>query len=67
MGREFGCGDGSGIDWQQRHVVRVFFCSLPSGCLVYQSFVAAVAAVVSVLAWACLGCSFLGFCFLGFD
>ena len=49
MGREFGCGDGSGIDWQQRHVVRVFFCSLPSGCLVYQSFVAAVAAMVSVL------------------
>ena len=39
------------------------FCSLSSGCLVYGAFVAAVAAMVSVLAWACLGCSFLAFCF----
>ena len=41
----------------------VCFCSLWSGCLVYGAFVAAVAAIVSVLARSCLGCSFLGFCF----
>ena len=58
MGHGFGCGDGSGVDWHQRRVVRVCFCSLSSGCLVYGAFVAAVAAMVSVLAWACLGCSF---------
>ena len=40
----------------------VCFCSLSSSCLVYGAFVAAVAAMVSVLAWACLGSSFLGFC-----
>ena len=39
-----------------------FFFSLSSGCLVYDAFVAAVATMVSVLAWACMGCSFLGFC-----
>ena len=37
--------------------------SLSSGCLVYGAFVVAVAAMVSVLAWACLGCSFLLFAF----
>ena len=62
MGHGFGCGDGSCIDWHQRHV-REFSALLPSGCLVYGVFVAAVAAVVSVLAWARLDCSFLGFCF----
>ena len=61
MGHGFDCGDGSCIDWHQRHVVRVF-SALSSGCLVYGAFVAAVAAMVSVLAWACLGCSFLAFC-----
>ena len=39
------------------------FCSLSSGCLVYRTFVAAVAAMVSVLTWACLVCSLLGSCF----
>ena len=38
-------------------------CPLSSGCLVYGAFVAAVAAMVSFLAWACLGCSFFAFCF----
>ena len=32
---------------------------LSSGCPVYGAFVAAVAAMVSVLAWACLGYSLL--------
>ena len=62
MGHGFGFGDGNCIDWHQRHVVRVCFRSLSPGCLVYGAFVAAVVAMVSVLAWACLGCSFLGFC-----
>ena len=43
----------------------LFVCFLLSAIwlLVYGAFVAAVAAMVSVLAWACLGCSFLGFFF----
>ena len=62
VGHGFSCGDGNCIDWHQWHVARVF--SAPSsGCLVYGAFVAAVATMVSVLAWACLGCSFLDFCF----
>ena len=70
MGHGFGCGDGSCVDWHQRHVVRMFsalfcvVCSVWYGCLVYGAFVAAVTTMVSVLAWACLGCSFLVFfCF----
>ena len=51
MGHRFGCGDGSCIDWYRRHGVRVF-SALSSGCLVYGAFVAAVAVMVSVLAWA---------------
>ena len=69
MGHGFGCSDGSCIDWHQRHVVRVF-PALWSGCLLYGAFVAVVAAMVSVLAWACFGCSFLlrsRFLLLGFD
>ena len=63
MGHAFGCSYGSYIDWRQRHVVGALSALLSSGCLVYGAFVAAVAAMVSVLAWACLGCSFLAFCF----
>ena len=33
-------------------------CPLPSACLVYGAFVAAVASMVSAVAWACLDCSF---------
>ena len=64
MGHGFGCGDGSSIDWHQRHVVRVF--SALSSVLWLSSLrgvVAAVTTMVSVLAWACLGCSLLSFCF----
>ena len=62
MGQGFGCGDEICNDW---HLVvcSCVFCPLLSGCQVYGAFVAGVAAIVSVLAWACLGCSFLGFCF----
>ena len=58
MGHGFGCGDESCDDWHQLHVVHVCsaLCSLLSGCQVYGAFVAAVAAMVSVLAWAWLGC-----------
>ena len=28
MGHGFGCGDGSCVDWHQRHVVRVFLLSV---------------------------------------
>ena len=60
MGHGFDCGEGSCIDWYQRHV-RVF-SALSSCCLVYGAFVAAVATMVSVLAWAWFVCC-LGFCF----
>ena len=56
MGHGVDCGDGSCVDWRQRHVVRVFSALCPLA-LVYGAFVAAVAAMVSVLAWAWLGCS----------
>ena len=36
-------------------------CSVWYGCLVYGAFVAAVVAMVSVVAWACSGYSFLAF------
>ena len=45
MGHGFDCGDGSYIDWHQRHVVHVF-SALSSGCLVYRAFGAAVATMV---------------------
>ena len=57
MGDGFGCGDGRCINWHKRHIVRVFCCP-SSGCLVYGAFVAAVAAMVSVFAWAYFGCLF---------
>ena len=38
MGHGFGCGDGSCIDWHQRHVVREISAVCP---LVYGVFVAA--------------------------
>ena len=44
-------------------MLSVLLRSLSTGCLVYGAFVAAVVAMVSVLAWACLGCSFLAFSF----
>ena len=50
MGHGFGCGDGSCIDWHQRRVVRVFSALCPLTCLVYGAFVAAVAAMVSIVA-----------------
>ena len=68
-GHGFASGDGSCIDWCQRHVLRVFFCSLSSGCLGYGSIVLVAAVAchdLSVLAWACLGWSFLSFLFLAF-
>ena len=65
MGHEFGCGDGNCMDWRKRHVVRAL-SALSSGCLVYGAFIAAVAAMVSALAWACLGCSFF-FIFFSFS
>ena len=57
MGHGFGCGDGSCVDWHPRHVVRVFSALCRLAVIVYGAFVAAVAAVVPVLAWACLACS----------
>ena len=54
MDHGFGCGGGSCMDWHQRHVVRVF-SALSSRWLVYGAFVDAVAAMVSVLPWTCLG------------
>ena len=45
------------------HVLLSVLCPLLSGCLAYGTFVAAVAAMLSVLAWACLSCSCLAFCF----
>ena len=65
MRHGFGCGKWK-LHWHQRHVVGVFpaLCRLSSGCLVYGAWVAAVAAMVSVLAWACLGFSFFAFCVL---
>ena len=55
MGHGFSCSDGSCIDWRQRHVVRLFLLFVLWLLVVYGAFVAAVAAMVSVLAWACLG------------
>ena len=62
MGHGFDWGHGSCIDWHQRHGIRVF-SALSSGCLVDGVFAAAVVAMISVLGWACLGCSSLAFCF----
>ena len=60
MGHGVDCGDGSCVDWRQRHVVRVFSALCPLA-LVYGAFVAAVAATASVLVWPCLGGSLLAF------
>ena len=47
-----------------RGMLFVYFLLCPLAVyIVYGAFVAAVVGMVSVLAWACLGCSFLGICF----
>ena len=51
------------LHWLASAACSCIFFSLPPGCLAYGAFVAAVAAMVSVLPWACLGCSFFVFCF----
>ena len=52
MGHGFGCGDRRCIDWHQRYVVVLSALCPLAVYLVYRAFVAAVAATVSVLAWA---------------
>ena len=64
MGHGCGCGDRSCIHWRQRYVVRVF-SALSSACLVYEAFVAAVAAMVSVFL-GLLGLFVFSFLFLAF-